>query len=37
MTIRKLNITEKAEVLSMMEVFYASDALLQVIMACDGI
>ena len=28
MTIRKLNTTEKAEVLSMMEVFYASDALL---------
>jgi GNAT superfamily N-acetyltransferase len=28
MTIRKLKITEKAEVLSMMEVFYASDALL---------
>ena len=28
MIIRKLNITETAEVLSMMEVFYASDALL---------
>jgi len=28
MTVRKLKETEKAEVLSMMEVFYASDALL---------
>ena len=28
MTIRKLNQSEKAEVLSMMKVFYASDALL---------